>query len=394
MAPAEPQTIHQRRRPVASSRRPPRSLDRNQLRSRCVESGLTSEHVAGVPCGVAAWPKTGPEKPRTVIVCIMTCCRRRLRLSAAIALMLTGSLVACGSEQSSPSTSTRSSGVLAAPATSSAPPPCPGAPVDVAVSVDQWGDLVSQLGGACAVVKTVLVSSSVDPHDYEPSPRDAATFSGARLIVINGAGYDPWALKLAAISADVAPVISAADVTKTPDGDNPHLWYRPSAVTGVADAVTAELSEIDPQTRAYFTDRRTAFTAALQSYTRLINTIKAHGAGKTYAATEGIFTYMADALGLVNKTPQGYQQAAASESDPSPADIQAFLDALAGHRIDVLIYNPQTEGSIPDQIRAAAERANVPVVSVTETVPQDQTTFAGWQDTQLTKLAKALGVPL
>jgi zinc/manganese transport system substrate-binding protein len=266
--------------------------------------------------------------------------------------------------------------------------------VDVAVSVDQWGDVVSQLGGACAVVKTVLVSSSVDPHDYEPSPRDAATFSGARLIVINGAGYDPWALKLAAISAPVAPVVSAADVTKTPDGANPHLWYRPSAVTAVADAVTAELSKIDPQTRAYFADRRVAFTAALQPYTRLISTIKVHAAGKSYAATEGIFNYMADALGLVNKTPQGYQQAAASESDPSPADIQAFLDALAGHRIDVLIYNPQTEGSIPDQIRASAERANVPVITVTETVPQDQTTFAGWQDTQLTKLAKALGVPL
>ncbi|MGB8210729.1 MAG: zinc ABC transporter substrate-binding protein [Mycobacterium sp.] len=324
----------------------------------------------------------------------MICCRRRFRLAAAVVLALTWGLVACGSDQSSQSRSTTSGGAASAAGASAAPPPCPAAPVDVAVSVDQWGDLVSQLGGACAVVKTVLVSSSVDPHDYEPSPRDAATFSGARLIVINGAGYDPWALKLAAISAPLAPAISAADVTKTPDGANPHLWYRPSAVTAVADAVTAELSKIDPQTRAYFADRRMAFTAALQSYTRLINTIKAHGAGKTYAATEGIFTYMADALGLVNKTPQGYQQAAASESDPSPADLQAFLDALAGHRIDVLIYNPQTEGSIPDQIRAAAERANVPVVTVTETVPQDQTTFAGWQDTQLTKLAKALGVPL
>ena len=279
-----------------------------------------------------------------------------------MALTLSACLAACGSDESGQSRSTASSSaVTAAPGSSDAPPPCPGAPVDVAVSVDQWGDLVSQLGGACAMVKTVLVSSSVDPHDYEPTPRDAATFSGARLIVINGAGYDPWALKLAAISAPMAPFINAADVTKTPDGANPHLWYRPSAVTAVADAVTAELSKLDPETQAYFTDRRAAFTTALQPYTRLINTIKAHGAGKTYAATEGIFTYMGDALGLVNKTPQGYRQAAAKESDPSPADVQAFLDALAGHRIDVLIYNPQTEGSIPDHIRAAAERANVPV---------------------------------
>ena len=325
----------------------------------------------------------------------MTCYRRLFRITAtAMALALAGCLAACNSEHSNQSRSTVTSSAVTAPAANNTPPPCPGAPVDVAVSVDQWGDLVSQLGGACAVVKTVLVSSSVDPHDYEPSPGDAATFSGARLIVVNGAGYDPWALKLAATAAPTAPFINAADVTKTPDGANPHLWYRPSAVAAVADAVTAELSKLDPQTQAYFTDRRSAFTTALQPYTHLIDTIKAHGTGKTYAATEGIFTYMADALGLVNKTPQGYRQAAARESDPAPADVQAFLDALAAHQIDVLIYNPQTEGSIPDQIRAAAERANVPVVTVTETVPRDQTTFAGWQDTQLTKLANALGIPL
>jgi zinc/manganese transport system substrate-binding protein len=327
-----------------------------------------------------------------IIVCIMTCCRRRVQLTAAVVLALTWGLVACGSDRGSQSRSTTSAGAVAAARGSAAPPPCPGAPVDVAVSVDQWGDIVSQLGGACAQVKTVLVSSSVDPHDYEPSPRDAASFSGARLIVVNGANYDRWASKLAAISAPVAPVVSAAEVTKTADGTNPHLWYCPSAVTAVADAVTAELSKIDPRMRAYFTGRRSAFSTTLQPYTRLIDTIKVHAAGKSYAATEGIFNYMADALGLVNKTPQGYQQAAVSESDPSPADIKAFLDALAGHRIDVLIYNAQTEGSLPDQIDAAAEEAGVPVVTVTETVPPGATTFAGWQDAQLTALAKALGV--
>ena len=75
---------------------------------------------------------------------------------------------------------------------------CPTTPVDVVVSVDQWGDIVSELGGDCARVKTLLASSSVDPHDYEPTPADAATFEGAQLVVVNGAHYDEWAAKLAA----------------------------------------------------------------------------------------------------------------------------------------------------------------------------------------------------
>ena len=127
-------------------------------------------------------------------------------------------------------------------------------------------------------------------------------------------------------------------------------------------------------------------------YTSLIGKIKAEAGGKSYAATETVFDYQAQALGLVNKTPEGYRRASANETDPSPADIDAFRTALAGRHIDVLIYNTQTEGSIPEQIRSAAEQAGVPVVNVTETVPPGQTSFEGWQYAQLVALGKALGV--
>lgn len=308
------------------------------------------------------------------------------------ALVLTASISACGSNPTAESTSPGRESFPPETAAAAQAGACPTAPVDVVVSVDQWGDIVSELGGACATVKTVLASSSVDPHDYEPSPADAASFTGAKLIVLNGADYDHWASDLAATSAPAAPVVSAAAVTRTEDGANPHLWYSPSAVTAVADAVSAELAKIDPEAAGYFTERRAAFTTTMQPYSTLIEKINAGATGKSYAATESVFDYSAEALGLINKTPQGYQQAAANESEPAPADIQAFRKALANKQIDVLIYNTQTEGSIPQQIRAAAEVSGVPVVEVTETVAPGETTFVGWQDKQLTALAGALGV--
>jgi zinc/manganese transport system substrate-binding protein len=312
---------------------------------------------------------------KTVIVFIVSVLRSHFHCGVATAVALTLALAGCSSSH-----------------TSATAPTCPTAPVAVVVSVDQWGDIVSELGGACANVKTVLASSSVDPHDYEPSPADAADFMGAKLIVINGADYDPWASKLAASSAAGARVVSAAEITKTPDGANPHLWYMPSAVTAVADAVTAELRKLDPRTGDYFSQRRAQFTTTMAPYTSLINKIKAGAAGKSYAATESIFDYQAQALGLVNKTPAGYQRASANESDPSPGDIDALRALLAGRQVDVLIYNSQTQGSIQEQIRSAAAQAGVPVVNVTETVPPGQTSFERWQDAQLTALGKALSV--
>ncbi len=268
---------------------------------------------------------------------------------------------------------------------------CVTTPVNVVVSVDQWGDIVSALAGDCAKVTTVLAGSSVDPHDFEPSPADAAKFQDAQLVVVNGGHYDEWAGKLAQSTAPNAVVISAVSATGEPS-TNPHAWYNPAAVTGVADAVSEELAQLAPEARDYFTQRRTEFATSMQPYQQLITDIKARAGGKRYAATEAVFDDMAAAVGLVNETPAGYQAASSNETDPSPADLDAFLRLLTDRGADVLIFNTQTEGSLPDQIRDAAESAGIPVVDVTETVPPGQDSFEAWQVDQLTALAKALGI--
>ncbi len=265
---------------------------------------------------------------------------------------------------------------------------CPVSPVDVVVSVDQWGDIVSELGGDCARVTTVLAGSAADPHDYEPTPADAVAFRDARLVVVNGGHYDEWAGRLAAGSAPTAPVVSAV----RSDAANPHAWYDPAAVVALADAVTTKLSELEPGGADYFRDRRTAFGDALQPYHAAIAAIRKGATGKSYAATESVFDDMAAATGLQNRTPPGYRAAAGNEAEPSPGDLAAFLKLLSEKGVDVLIYNTQTEGALPRQIRAAAEAAGVPVVEVTETVAPGAKTFEAWQMNQLTDLAKALGV--
>lgn len=335
-------------------------------------------------------------------------------LAAGLLLAVPFALSACGtSDDTAPASTAAQAG------------DCPTEPVEVVVSVDQWGKIVSALAGACADVTTVLSGSSVDPHDFEPTPSDAAAFEGAQLVVINGGHYDEWAAKLAESTAPDAPVIDAMTILagdheghdhegheepgheepgheepghEEPgheghgDGANPHAWYSPVAVTDVAEAVTAKLTELAPAAGEYFSARNTEFTAAMQPYRDLIAEIKAGATGKSYAATESLFDDMAAELGLANRTPPGYQVASSNESDPSPADLDAFLRLLSDRGVDVLIYNTQTEGSVPQQLRAAAESAGVPVVNVTETPAPGAPTFEAWQVDQLTALAEALGV--
>ncbi|SFC32972.1 metal ABC transporter solute-binding protein, Zn/Mn family [Klenkia taihuensis] len=294
---------------------------------------------------------------------------------------------------------------------------CPADVLDVVVSVNQWGDIVQQLAGDCANVTTVINSTALDPHDYEPTTGDIAAFEDADLVVVNGADYDHWASDAVA-NLDPAPaVVDAAEVVGVEGGHseeeghsdeeahseeeghseevhgsvNPHLWYSPEYVQETARAITAELSQLAPDAADYFTEQAQAFTEALQPYDEELTTLQGLATGKTYAATETVFDYTATAVGLTDATPEGYRDAASNESDPSPSDVAAFEAALADGSIDVLVYNTQTEGSVPEQLRAAAESAGVPVVDVTESVPDGDDSFVAWQLGQLQQLADALG---
>jgi zinc/manganese transport system substrate-binding protein len=162
-------------------------------------------------------------------------------------------------------------------------------------------------------------------------------------------------------------------------------------VPQVASAVSAELATLLPDAGSYLSDRTAAWTSAFQPYLDEVAAVKATATGKTYAATESVFDDMAAAVGLVDLTPEGYRSAAANESDPAPADVNAFEELLRGGTVDVLVVNTQTEGSLPAQLRAVAEKAGVPIVEVTETVPPGESSFVAWQVDQLTALRAALG---
>jgi zinc/manganese transport system substrate-binding protein len=268
---------------------------------------------------------------------------------------------------------------------------CPGDVVDVVVSVSQWSDLVHELGGDCATVTTVLASAAIDPHDYEPRPADIAAFEKADLVVLNGAGYDTWAADAVRNLDPAPPVVTAADVAGTRPGDNPHLWYAPDLLPRMAGTITRKLTKLAPDDADAFTARATAWRQEWQPYTDELAALRSAAAGRSYAATETVFDLTARAAGLRDVTPEGYRSAASNEGDPAPGDIAGFESALRDGRVDVLIVNTQTEGDLPDELRATAEHAGVPVVEVTESPPDPGGSFLSWQLAQLRRLSTALG---
>src|SRR6476469_7263419 len=64
--------------------------------------------------------------------------------------------------------------------------------LQVVAAENFWGSIASQLAGDRLQVASVITNPATDPHDYEPTAADARAVAQARMVVVNGAGYDPW----------------------------------------------------------------------------------------------------------------------------------------------------------------------------------------------------------
>jgi zinc/manganese transport system substrate-binding protein len=291
-------------------------------------------------------------------------------------------------------------GCSPAPESRSTEPPvgglCPVAPIDVVVSVDQWGSIVEQLAGSCATVTSIVSGGSVDPHDYEPTPSDAAAMARADLIVLNGVGYDEWAQRAVDARSPRPPVLDIGGRFDIPAGTDPHLWYAPGVVRMVLDDITAALTGASPDAADFFAARAVVVKDSMSDYFATIGRLrtafeKTQGGVVTFAATEPVFDTMAATLGMVDVTPAGFARAVSNEGEPSPGDVGRLMDALADGSVAVLIVNVQSASSMTDRLREQAETHDVAILEVTETMASGSASFQDWQVGQLQALADALG---
>jgi zinc/manganese transport system substrate-binding protein len=242
-------------------------------------------------------------------------------------------------------------------------------------------------------VTSIISDPTADPHQYESDARNAADLADARLVVVNGLGYDDFMAKLLGATHHTGRIVlTVADVLHVSGaGANPHLWYDIPRISQVARAIESELAAVDPADKAVFANNRAAFDASLTPLLHTIAEIKRKYPGAPVAYTERVPQYLLDAAGLTVETPPGFARAIEDGNEPSPGDAQKMYDLIAQHRIRVLLYNAQATSPVTQHVQDLARTAGIPVVAVTETQPPNAPTFQAWQENQLVEILRALG---
>jgi zinc/manganese transport system substrate-binding protein len=267
-----------------------------------------------------------------------------------------------------------------------------GGRLSVVASTNVYGDLARQIGGPEVAVTSVLSSPNADPHLFEPGTANGLAVARAGVVIENGLDYDSFMgrLERAAPSSGRRVLTIADALGEHGDRANPHLWYDVPALPKVAAAIESALAAADPKHAAGYRRRLRDVTTSFAPLQRAVAAIRAAHAGAPVAYTEPVPAYLVDAAGLRNLAPSSFTLAIEQGTEPSASAVSAMSALFAKRRVRVLLYNKQAVSQITARIRAAAQRAGVPVVAITETLPAGLT-FQGWQLAQVEELRKALG---
>ncbi len=263
------------------------------------------------------------------------------------------------------------------------------APLAIVAAENFYGDIAQQIGGPDVKVTSILSNPDQDPHLFEASPSVARSISAAQIVIYNGVDYDAWMEKLlgAARNPNRKTIVVASLVGKKP-GDNPHIWYDPATMLALAKALTDELSNSDAAHQADYRQRLAKFQESVQPIQAKIASLRARLNGTPVAATEPVFGYMFDALGMQVRN-QSFQLSVMNNTEPSASDIAAFEADLKTHQVKLLVYNSQASNPVAARMEKLARASRIAVVGATETEPAGKK-YQAWMLGELDAIDRAL----
>lgn len=267
--------------------------------------------------------------------------------------------------------------------------PTPG-PIKIVAAENFYGQLAKEIGGNYVAVQSIIDNPNADPHLFATTPSTSKSLSEARVIIYNGADYDSWIKQmLSGVNPKQVTIINVADLVGVKSGDNPHLWYKPETFPKLAQFLAKQIEELNPGSKATVNANFKLFLSTNHKVEQAISEVKSKCRGTKVTATEPVFGYMADAMGL---TMQGldFQWKIMNDTEPTPKMIADYQQLLSNKQVKVLFYNNQVSDSITKNMQDLAKQNQIPVIGVSETMPNGLS-LNNWLLDEVSRTKTALG---
>ena len=237
------------------------------------------------------------------------------------------------------------------------------APMPVVASFSILGDITQQIGGERVAVQT-LVGADQDAHVYQLNSGDIRKIRAAKLVLVNGLGFEKAELAravqqskvpMAVASQGIKPMAAADDHGHSHGGHNhdhgtedPHVWNDPVLMQTYAQNVANALIKADPAGKSHYQQRLKNYQTELGQ----LNTWAAQSFNAIPAAQRKVLTGH-DAFGYLGKryniqfiAPQGVS----TEAEPSARQVAAIIRQIKQQGIKAVFSENIKDSRMVDRI--------------------------------------------
>jgi zinc/manganese transport system substrate-binding protein len=224
--------------------------------------------------------------------------------------------------------------------------------LNVVASFSILGDFVRNVGGDRVNV-TTLVGPNSDAHVYVPTPADAKKVADAKLVFVNGLGFEGWMQRLvksAGGNSSVVTTTTGIAPLKLGSEADPHAWqsvvnakiYVANIRDALVAATPADAEAFKSNASAYLTD----LDALDRDVREAIAKIPANS--RKVISTHNAFGYFAAAYGIEFIAPLGVS----TESEASARDIAKIITQIRGAKIPAVFLENITDPRLMGRISA------------------------------------------
>lgn len=239
----------------------------------------------------------------------------------------------------------------------------PAMPVVASFSI--LGDLVSQVGGDRVKVD-VLVGPGADAHVFQPKPAQAKTVAQAKVVFVNGLGFEGWLPRLLkSANVKTKPVVLSAGITPLDsqeaeptgkhghghdhhDEQDPHAWQSVVNTVQYVSNIAQGLCAADAAGCDSYRKNAAAYTAQLNKLDSDIQTAWAAipPAQRKVITSHDAFGYYASAYGVKFLAPQGVS----TDSEASAKGVSKLIKQIREENIRALFVETISNPRLIEQI--------------------------------------------
>jgi zinc/manganese transport system substrate-binding protein len=224
--------------------------------------------------------------------------------------------------------------------------------LNVVASFSILGDFVRNVGGDRVNV-TTLVGPDSDSHVYVPAPADAKKVADAKLVFVNGLGFEGWLSRLLkAAGGKAAVVTTTAGIAPLKVGSeaDPHAWQSVGNAKIYVANIRDALVVAAPADAEAFKSNAAAYLADLDALERELReaVAKIPESRRKVISTHSAFGYFAAAYGVEFIAPLGVS----TESEASARDIAGIITQIRAAKIPAVFLENVTDPRLIGRISA------------------------------------------